>query len=152
MLRARCSSALARAVFPDLLFGVYDPDEMGGAVVPVATATVVESVDPVGQAESRSTVYHERTVEAPPAPHITEASAVAPELPAHVVEAAAAAADALDVEVADLRESIAAAGHVDVLAALVPRLAKLPAADRDALRPLFNERKAALAAGAQVAG
>ena len=27
MLRARCSSALARAVYPDLLMGVYDPDE-----------------------------------------------------------------------------------------------------------------------------
>lgn len=27
MLRARCSSALARAVYPDLLFGVYETDE-----------------------------------------------------------------------------------------------------------------------------
>ncbi len=27
MLRARCSSALARTVYPDLLLGVYDPDE-----------------------------------------------------------------------------------------------------------------------------
>jgi hypothetical protein len=27
MLRARCSAALARAVFPDLTLGVYDPDE-----------------------------------------------------------------------------------------------------------------------------
>lgn len=29
MLRARCSAALARIVFPDLLLGVYDPDELG---------------------------------------------------------------------------------------------------------------------------
>lgn len=28
MLRARCSSALARAVYPDLLAGTYDPDEL----------------------------------------------------------------------------------------------------------------------------
>ncbi|RKH13773.1 hypothetical protein D7X74_21230 [Corallococcus sp. CA047B] len=28
MLRARCSAALARAVYPDLLAGTYDPDEM----------------------------------------------------------------------------------------------------------------------------
>lgn len=27
MLRARCSAALARAVYPDLVLGVYDPDE-----------------------------------------------------------------------------------------------------------------------------
>jgi hypothetical protein len=27
MLRARCASALARAVYPDLVLGVYDPDE-----------------------------------------------------------------------------------------------------------------------------
>lgn len=28
MLRARCASALARAVYPDLTLGVYDPDEL----------------------------------------------------------------------------------------------------------------------------
>jgi hypothetical protein len=31
MLRARCSSALARAVYPDLLFGVYEVDEIEAA-------------------------------------------------------------------------------------------------------------------------
>lgn len=30
MLRARCASALARAVYPDLLAGTYDPDELDG--------------------------------------------------------------------------------------------------------------------------
>lgn len=29
MLRARCSLALARAVYPDIMLGVYDPDELG---------------------------------------------------------------------------------------------------------------------------
>ncbi|NBD11859.1 hypothetical protein [Corallococcus silvisoli] len=31
MLRARCSAALARAVYPDLLAGTYDPDELEAA-------------------------------------------------------------------------------------------------------------------------
>jgi hypothetical protein len=34
MLRARCITALARAVYPDLAMGVYDPDEIGGEPVP----------------------------------------------------------------------------------------------------------------------
>jgi hypothetical protein len=29
MLRARCITALARAVYPDLAMGIYDPDELG---------------------------------------------------------------------------------------------------------------------------
>jgi hypothetical protein len=35
MLRARCGAAIARAVYPDLVAGIYDPDEVasvGGVV------------------------------------------------------------------------------------------------------------------------
>lgn len=32
MLRARCITALARAVYPDLAMGIYDPDEIGAEV------------------------------------------------------------------------------------------------------------------------
>lgn len=39
MLRARCGSALAKAVYSDLLLGVYDPEELG-AVVDVTPAHV----------------------------------------------------------------------------------------------------------------
>ena len=35
MLRARCISALARAVYPDLAMGLYDPDELERQNVPV---------------------------------------------------------------------------------------------------------------------
>lgn len=45
MLRARCAAALARAVYPDLTLGVYDPDEL---VVPLdaANETVERDVTP----------------------------------------------------------------------------------------------------------
>jgi hypothetical protein len=32
MLRARCGAAIARAVYPDLVAGIYDPDEMAEIV------------------------------------------------------------------------------------------------------------------------
>jgi hypothetical protein len=38
MLRARCAAALARIVYPDLVAGVYDPDELAGTDAPVATS------------------------------------------------------------------------------------------------------------------
>jgi hypothetical protein len=34
MLRARCAAALARIVYPDLVAGVYDPDELAGTDAP----------------------------------------------------------------------------------------------------------------------
>ena len=34
MLRARCESAICRAVYPDLVLGVYDPDELAAAEQP----------------------------------------------------------------------------------------------------------------------
>lgn len=50
MLRARCASALARAVYPELVMGVYDPDEMEprqSRRAPIdATVTDNESADP----------------------------------------------------------------------------------------------------------
>ena len=46
MLRARCATALARAVYPDSTFGLYDPDELGIAVETVGTGeTPPEPVD-----------------------------------------------------------------------------------------------------------
>jgi hypothetical protein len=32
MLRARCGAAIARAVYPDLVAGIYDPDEVAEIV------------------------------------------------------------------------------------------------------------------------
>jgi hypothetical protein len=46
MLRARCEAALARMVYPDIVAGIYDPDELGAPTEPASTyidATVVET-------------------------------------------------------------------------------------------------------------
>ena len=59
MLRARCLSAICRAVHSDLLLGLYDPDELGGEAAPSA-------------------------VTPPPAPaaHVVDAVSVTPAAPA----------------------------------------------------------------------
>jgi hypothetical protein len=44
MLRARCITALARAVYPDLAMGIYDPDEL--EATPVAPQQAYEVVKP----------------------------------------------------------------------------------------------------------
>jgi hypothetical protein len=159
MLRARCIAALARVVFADLLFGVYDADELASSppapapiiARPTAVAEPVEAtryaITPAGEA-----ALGEEEGQAGRPDHITEASGRAPELPPEVVQRAADAADALELEVASLVEANATAPTVPALEALVPRLAKLPQADRDAIRPGFNVRKADLVAAAQVAG
>lgn len=56
MLRARCQAALARAVYPDIVAGIYDPDELADTVTPPANiidATVVEPVPPAEEVDQR---------------------------------------------------------------------------------------------------
>lgn len=48
MLRARCIAALARMVFPDLLLGLYTPEEMGDAAPPRVVEAQVVPVDADG--------------------------------------------------------------------------------------------------------
>ncbi len=57
MLRARCIAALARAVYPDIFMGVYEPDELQAPPVhaTVAQATVVDAAD----VESDMTLIHD---------------------------------------------------------------------------------------------
>lgn len=64
MLRARAKSALARDVYPDLLMGLYDPDEVG------TTDTVVVQEAPIRVRQSVSgpaEVIDAEIVEPPPA-------------------------------------------------------------------------------------
>ncbi len=66
MLRARCASALARAVYPDLVLGVYDPDEAAEftpAVRPVAPVSPVSPVEVVPTPSSNSTGEPEGVIE-----------------------------------------------------------------------------------------
>ena len=58
MLRARCIAALARAVYPDLAMGIYDPDEV--ADIPAAPAAPPQRYEVVP----------------PPAPEVCELSSV----------------------------------------------------------------------------
>jgi hypothetical protein len=55
MLRARCASALARIVYPDLVAGIYDPDELAQPLdVPapvVAPVVTVTASQPVGMSQ-----------------------------------------------------------------------------------------------------
>lgn len=77
MLRARASSGLARAVYPDLVLGVYDPDELDVRdVTPAAPVTV--TVEPVAPppAPAPAPTTRSRKAAPPPTP-----AAVAPPVP-----------------------------------------------------------------------
>ena len=66
MLRARCSSALVRAVYPDVIFGLYSPDEISSGAVaeapeaapvgPTMTVQQVIEVDVTDPAPSAASV------------------------------------------------------------------------------------------------
>lgn len=74
MLRARCETALARAVYPDLVMGLYDPEELAPPlrepapepVTTTATATVVQPAPAAAPAEPPA-VVEATVVEAPAA-------------------------------------------------------------------------------------
>jgi len=63
MLRARCASALARVVYPDLVAGIYDPDELATAIesaprqepAPVPSVRV-DASPPVGMSQDVAVV------------------------------------------------------------------------------------------------
>jgi hypothetical protein len=121
MLRARCASALARAVFPDLVLGVYDPDEAEEFRQParVVAPSLVHAV-PAASATTIDADYSQ------PAPES------APE--------GAPAADAVEV----IRTQIAAAQSVEALNALVPAIKALPKDAQDEIRVDYAARRAEL--------
>lgn len=55
MLRARAILAAGRLVFPDLLAGVYDPDELDAAPMPAPRASVVHDAPPPTPSEDELT-------------------------------------------------------------------------------------------------
>lgn len=100
MLRARCASMLARAVYPDVILGVYDPDELDAPTGVVEVTTVPSRIEvPVRRVESPRPT----TQTAEPAP------VEAPAAPAERSEALAAAITAVETA-ADLRAAREALG------------------------------------------
>jgi hypothetical protein len=117
MLRARCAAALARAVYPDLVLGVYDPDELASPlstpvvdVTPVPVAAPTVTVQPAPAAERRT---RKATPAPAPAPEpVVDAEVVAPVANKDVSDALAAIAECSTIE--------AGAGVLEAARALLP--------------------------------
>lgn len=131
MLRARCASALARAVYPDLVAGVYETGEgeeiRANTKREIRTATVTNA-PPL-------------TMPADDFGNVIEANFTPADVPVEQPAAEPAKADPLDA----LRASIAAAATDAELLALVPAIKALPKEQQDAIRSVYGERKNALA-------
>ena len=122
MLRARCISAICRAVFPDLVGGLYDSDsdEIEAPTPRDVTASVIDSV-------------------ATPLP--TPPPAKARRM--LIVEEPAAASNADTVET--LSAAIESAGTRGALESLVGRIAARKPEEKDVLRPAYEARLKAVA-------
>lgn len=115
MLRARCSAALARAVYPDLVLGVYDPDEAEEFKAPVR-------------------------VTAPPPPAAIEGEVVIVEHPAEPAETVVDPADALAAKV---REAESVSALEALLPAI--QTAKKAGVDVATVREAYSARRKELA-------
>lgn len=122
MLRARALSALCRAVYPDLLLGVYDPDELEQAVPPPREVNAA----PV-------------PVATPPAP-VVEAQVV--EVPSNVTHINGAPTQ-WEVRINEAQSCAA-------LAVIGSELHRQPEAVRNAHRALYTRRNTELAAKERV--
>jgi len=124
MLRARCTTAICRAVYPDLVGGLYDPEEMD--VTPAERQPAVLSVvrGPVVEGEVMGAPP---AVETPPAPRPT---------PPPDYDASGAPLS----ERAKLEVAIQEAADRPALDALLPRIKALAKADQDSIRKLYMVR------------
>jgi hypothetical protein len=122
MLRARCASALARAVYPDLVLGVYNDDEAQD-FVPAArpVAPPLQVVSPVVEVATSSTP-------AAGAPDIIEGE---------VIEAGDVALDII--------AKINACGTKAQLVALIPEIKALPSDAIASVRAVYGEKQKGLA-------
>lgn len=125
MLRARCASALARAVYPDLLAGCYESDEAED----FRRNSIRQRVDSAPVVEGQ----------------VVESTAV--EAPAPWDAPAESQFDPL----ADLRKSITEAQDEAALTALVPAIKALPREQQDALREDYGARRVALTSNGHAA-
>ena len=126
MLRARASAELARAVYPDVVGGLYDPDEIPGAEVRTAEPRPV--VQPPPQAPRRTLAAS--SAETLPAP---------PESAEVVCLPPSERADDTEAQYIARLAELATAGELAAFAADVPAGEKTPR-----LRAAFSARLAAV--------
>lgn len=139
MLRARCSSALARAVYPDLMMGVYDPDE-AQEFAPAPPRTVGNGRTP------------QAAVPRPASESVLEAEVVAE--PHDEATGEVGGPSLCDQIAAQLHEANTAEA-LRQIAITVPAhrdAGRLTADESKALGDLFRQRQAALANGAAANG
>jgi len=145
MLRARCSLALARAVYPDVLQGVFDPDEVGAGPAVAAPPTV----------EPRTVAPPQPKTQAPPAPRTVDAEVVpapAAEAREKLTQALGWAPQQMDShdeppELTAQEKALILIGEADsdsALIALAPRVTALGVARDAEVRAAFAARKRAL--------
>jgi len=137
MLRARCSSAVCKAEFSDLILGLYDPDELRAEMTPAERAVaqhIDRVVDVTPAAPTPPKAHRMRIVDETPAPQPSPPQG----LPAPSPDA-------------ELEQRLEAAVDLAALSALVPVLGALkgksPSYER--LRARWGERRAELQQVAQ---
>lgn len=122
MLRARALSAICRAVYSDLILGVYDPDELA----PERDVTPLLVVEAVVAAKPKRQLVVDAPASTPPPPVAAESDAPPP--------------DPVAVEAMSLAAAIESAKTTAELTSLTMRLRALPEAERAALRPAYDTR------------
>ncbi len=131
MLRARASAELARAVYPDVVGGLYDPDEIPGAEV--------RTVEPRPVVQSPPQQAQRRTLAAAPPASSAETLPAPPESAEVVCSPPSERADDTEAQhIARLAE-LATAGELAAFSASVPADQKTPR-----LRAAFSARLAAV--------
>lgn len=168
MLRARCVAAICRAVFPDLVGGLYDSDSGELDREPPTPLHRVESPVPVSSPPTPAPVVDAEIVETPspaqssyPAPGLAPASFLGQSSTERAAEAAMDAYNAARAqqaappkatpppaaggdEVAAAKAEIAAAPNMAALAAIGNRLIKTPHWKAAGLKEAFTARQSQL--------
>lgn len=160
MLRARCASMLARAVYPDVVLGVYDPDEIvidtPPSRVEVIAAPAARAEAPARRAAPAPVVEDAQVIDAPTGDPLHDAIAAAPSLrDASAVLAQAKGEgmsdDALVTAFGVLLERATTQGEANVIADLVRAWRDAGAVDAVVIEQLRNAYKARKAAVREVA-
>ena len=133
MLRARASAAICRAVYPDLLLGIYEESE----------ADEIRARDRAEQVERAAAAARGDG-------QVVEAEVVSTQASVGAAAGGAAAGVSVAFDAATLTERIFAAKSVEELRAMRAELAAAPESAKPTLRDAYNTRSAELARPATV--